>query len=173
MSWVLWLTGPPACGKTTLSAAVRRMAAPKGVRFVVLESDAMRRVLTPRPTFEPSERERFYGQLVDLAALIALQGFPVLIDATASRRAFREKARREIDRFLEVTVRVPLEIREARDPKGLYRRAREGTAPNLPGAGLLEPYEESPDSDLFVSGETSPDINAALVLKLAKERGYL
>ena len=121
------------------------------MRAVRLESDELRSILTPGPTYEREERDRFYAVLADLAALLSAQGFAVLIDATGTRRAYRGRAREKIGNFLEVLVRTPREIREARDPKGLYRLAREGRAPHLPGSG--EPYEEPDHPELTVAGD--------------------
>lgn len=169
MSWAVWITGPPASGKTTLTRAVRELLEKEGVRAAVLESDVLRRILTPRPTYEPEERDRFYAAVADLAALLVAQRIPVLIDATAPRKSHRDSAREKIERLLEVHVEAPLEVREARDPKGLYRLAREGGAPNLPGATQL--YEEPVSPDLRVSGEAPPSEGAARILDLLRSRG--
>ena len=171
MSWVVWLTGPPASGKSSLAAALRRRLVQEGVRPVVLESDALRRVLTPEPTYEPEERDRFYQIVADLAALIAEQGFPVIVDATAPRRAYRDRLRGRVRHFLEILVATPLDVRELRDPKGLYRRARLGQAPHLPGA--TEAYEEPEKADLVVSGVTPPEDGARALAALLRERGLL
>ncbi len=171
MSWAVWLTGPPASGKSSVTSALRRLLAAERIRPVVLESDALREILTPAPTYEPEERDRFYGVLADLAALLVAQGFPVLVDATAPRRLHRDRLRARIASFLEVLVSAPLEIREARDPKGLYRRARVGDAPHLPGA--TEAYEEPIRPDLVVSGEAPPEVSAREVLRLLRLRSLL
>ncbi|HJW13939.1 MAG TPA: adenylyl-sulfate kinase [Thermoanaerobaculia bacterium] len=171
MSWAVWITGPPAAGKTTLARAFVEAAAAGGLRAVHLESDALRRILTPEPTYSRQERDRFYRELADLAALLVSQGFPVVVDATAPRRAHRDRARAKITRFLEVSVEAPKEVREARDPKGLYRLAREGAAPHLPGAA--EPYEAAKNPDLVVSGtgDVAPSVES--LIRLARERGFL
>ncbi len=171
MAWALWLTGPPASGKTTIAAAVRRLLVQEGTRPVVLESDVLRRILTPEPTYEPEERDRFYEAVADLAASMVQQGFPVIVDATAPRRAHRDRARAAIERFTEVLVATPAEIRVARDPKGLYRRARGGQAPHLPGA--TEAYEEPLNPDLVVSGTAPADVEGERILQLLRARGFL
>lgn len=170
MSWAVWLTGPPAAGKSTLARAVSDLLAAGGVHAVTLESDALRKVLTPRPTYSREERDRFYAVVADLAALLVAQGLPVLVDATAPRRAHRRRARRRIERFLEVLVSAPLEVREARDPKGLYRRARRGKAPHLPGLGSL--YEEPRHPDLAVPGDAPVEEGARAVVALLRAKGF-
>jgi len=134
MTWAVWLTGPPAAGKTTIARAFLEALAAKGVRAVHLESDVLRRILTPDPTYEPAERDRFYREVAGLAGLLVSQGFPVVIDATAPRRQHRDHARSSIEKFLEVLVDAPEAVRRDRDPKGLYRLAGRGGAPHLPGA---------------------------------------
>jgi adenylylsulfate kinase len=171
MSFAVWITGPPASGKTVLALALRRRLAGAGVAAVWLESDALRRILTPRPTYVPEERDRFYAELADLAALLVDQGFPVIVDATAPRRAHRARLREKAPRSLEVLVTAPLAVREARDPKGLYRRARVGEAPHLPGA--TEAYEEPQRPDLVISGEASADESAAAIVRVLAERSFL
>ncbi len=171
MSWALWLTGAPASGKTTLAAAVRRLLKEEGACPVVLESDVLREILTPEPSYEPQERDRFYREVADLAALLVRQDFAVLVDATAPRRTHRDRARAAIPRFVEVQVTTPAEIRAARDPKGLYRRASEGHAPHLPGA--TEAYEEPLNPDLVVSGTAPAEIEAERIVTLLRDRGFL
>jgi adenylylsulfate kinase len=171
VSWAVWLTGRPAAGKTTLARALKELASSRGIPLVHLESDCLRRILTPRPTYEPEERERFYEIVADLAALLAAQGFPVIVDATAPRRVHRDRARRQIRRFLEVLVDTPLDVCERRDPKGLYEASRRGRAPHLPGAG--EPYEEPARPDLVVSGAAPPDEAVGALWRVLHGRGFL
>jgi adenylylsulfate kinase len=168
VSWAVWLTGPPAAGKSTVARALRSELERRGVRAVVLGSDALRRELTPEPTYEPEERDRFYRAVAGLAALLVDQGFPVIVDATAPRRAHRDRLRARVPDFLEIHVAAPLEIREERDPKGLYRRARMGEAPHLPGAS--EAYEAPENPDLVVSGTSDPEQSARAILSKIVER---
>ncbi len=90
------------------------------------------------------------------------------MDATAPRRAHRDRLRDSVGRFLEILVTAPLEIRQARDPKGLYRRARMGQAPHLPGA--TEAYEPPERPDLVVSGTEAPEKSARAIRALIAER---
>lgn len=137
--FAVWLTGLPASGKSALAREMQRLLAEGGVQAVILDSDALREVLTPRPEYTERERDWFYGVIVFLAAWLTGSGVNVLIAATAHRRAFRDQARAQIERFAEVYVRCPLEVCARRDPKGIYALAKAGRAGNVPGLGV--PYE--------------------------------
>jgi len=162
VSRVVWLTGPPASGKSTIARLVVDGLRRSGRAAAWLESDALRAVLGRDPDYSPQGRDRFYRIVADLAALLAGQGIGVVVDATAPRRAHRERLRVRVPDMLEVLVDAPLNVREARDPKGLYRRAREGSAPHLPGA--TEPYEPPALPELALSGTAPPEENAARIL---------
>lgn len=128
---VIWLTGLPQSGKSTLARHVRDRLD----RAIVLDSDEVRTALGAE-AYERDDRDRFYAALARLAALLARQGHVVLVPATAPRRAHRELARAEAPVFVEVWVQTPLALCEQRDQKGLYAQARRGEAPNLPGLGV-------------------------------------
>jgi adenylylsulfate kinase len=141
--FAIWLTGLPSSGKTTLAHALSRLLAGQGIATQVLDSDELRRKLTPRPIYSPEERDWFYNAIAVLAELLTANGVSVLIAATASRRAYRQAARERIARFAEVYVECPPKVCRVRDPKGLWERADRGEIAALPGAGA--PYE-APDA---------------------------
>lgn len=165
--WALWLTGLPASGKTSLARALRDQLTARGTAVVILDSDEVRRVLTPNPVYTREERNRFYAGIVDLAELITGYDVNVIIAATASRRAYRDEARDRLAPFAEVWVRCPLEVCRERDPKELYARADAGEITTLPGIGV--PYEEPIAPDAVVdSDRTSPAEEAkTLIARIA------
>ena len=168
MSWAVWLTGPPASGKSTVARALSEALRRRNVPAVILESDALRAILTPEATYEPGERDRFYAEVADLAGLLVRQGVPVIVDATAPRRAHRDRLRAAVRDFFEVLVATPHEICVRRDPKGLYARARGGDAPHLPGA--TEAYEAPEKPDVVVSGTAPPEQSAQEILRSLEAR---
>lgn len=146
---VVWFTGLPASGKTTLARRVRDIVSPA----IVLDSDELRDVLG-FATYDAAGRDAFYTALGRLAAMLAHQGFAVLVAATAPRQRHRDAARALAPRFVEVHVATPLAVCEQRDPKGLYRRARTDEASTLPGVGAA--YEAPVEPDIVVvPGEES------------------
>jgi len=171
-AFAVWLTGLPASGKSTVARALAAELAGKGIRAAVLESDAVRREIAPDAGYYDAEREAFYATLAYLARMLVLHGVPVIVDATANRRAYRDRARATIPRFLEVHVRCPLAVCQARDPKGIYRRGAEGTAQNVPGVSA--PYEPPLMPEVVVDGEREdPAVAAGKIVSALEEKGYL
>jgi adenylylsulfate kinase len=170
--FAVWLTGLPASGKSTIARILSKLLAGRGVRAVVLESDDLRRLFTPKPRYDAKERQRFYGAVADLARTLSEGGVPVLVAATANRRAYRDRARAGIQRFLEVHVACPLEICKARDPKGIYRRAAAGSAPNVPGVSSR--YEPPLRPEVAVDGYRDPaEKSAQAIFSVLASRGFL
>lgn len=137
-SIAIWLTGLPASGKSTIAAALK----PKLEEFgsvEVFESDVVRRIVTPHPTYSDVERDLFYRSLAFMGAKLVSHGVTVIFDATSNRRAYRDFARSLVPRFIEVAVECPLELAMQRDYKGTYQRGQRGESATVPG--LQDPYE--------------------------------
>ena len=166
MSWAIWITGPPGSGKSALARAAAAELDGGAQPIAVLELDEIRRVLTPAPTYSDTERDVVYRALAYMAAVLTEAGRPVIIDATAHRRAWRELARRSIPRFAEVQLVCPLEVcreREARRtsghaPRGIYARAGRPGA-RVPGVDVA--YEAAPDAELTIDTSQEPLASAA------------
>ena len=171
-AFAVWITGLPASGKSTLAGALAAELAGKGVRAAVLESDAVRREITPNASYGEPERDAFYATLAYLARSLVLHGVPVIVDATANRRAYRDRARAAIPRFLEAHVACPLAVCQARDPKGIYRRGAAGTARNVPGVSA--PYEPPLTPEVVVDGERDdPAAAARRIVSELEKKGFL
>jgi adenylylsulfate kinase len=160
---VVWITGRPGAGKSTLGRSVAARLRDAGVACALLDGDEVRGALARPAGQGPAERDAFYMALAQLAALLACQGLVVVVPATANRRAHREAARALAPRFVEVHVATSGEECERRDPKGLYARVRAGTAARLPGAD--DPYEDPIAADVTASG--GEDARAALAIVAA------
>lgn len=169
MSFAVWLTGLSGSGKSAIGRALRDQLHQRGVDVAVLESDVLRTQLTPFARYDEQERDFFYSTVAHLGAYLSMQGKPVVFDATANRRAYRDSARSCVARFAEVFVDTPLEVCAARDPKGLYRGRKTTTLPGVQAA-----YEPPLAPELVIRGDTgTPDDGAGLIVALLEQRGWL
>jgi adenylylsulfate kinase len=144
----IWITGLPASGKSTIVSALRPRLDALGLTVEVLESDAVRRLLTPQATYSSEERDLFYRALAFTGQRLVDHGVTVLFDATATRQAYRDFARSMISRFLEVAVECPLEVCIQRDRKGTYQKGLRGESTTVPG--LQTPYESPRHPDVRI-----------------------
>lgn len=171
-SFAIWVTGLPASGKSTLVASLKAQLAERGTDIAVLESDVLRQILTPHPRYDEQERELFYRQMAYIGALLTQHGVPVIFDATANRRCYRDRARLQIPRFLEVFVDCPLKTCMERDPKGIYRKAAAETTNTVPG--LRSAYEPPEHPDIVVQGDLeAPALAAFRIILLLVENGFI
>lgn len=166
---VVWLTGLPSSGKSTIARELLAELRRRGLSACLLDGDEVRARLHPPPGYDDASRDRFYATLADLAALLASQDLVVVVAATAHRREYRDRARRAAGRFLEVHVRCDPALAAARDDKGLYRRATSGEASQVPGADL--PYEEPERPEVVVDGRAPPLESARLLLGVVAALG--
>jgi len=171
-AFAVWITGLPASGKSTIAAKLIAQLNAQGVDAALLESDELRKMFTPRPRYDPEERDMFYSQMVYVGVLLTHHGVPVVFDATANRRLYREWARQQIPKFVEVYVECPLATCMARDPKGIYRRAREGGAETVPGLQAAYEAPEKPEIILHGDRDAPEDAARSVIAKLA-ELGYV
>jgi adenylylsulfate kinase len=158
---VVWVTGLPSSGKSTLARGIRDRLREAGRPALVLDGDAVRAALVPPPGYDDAGRAAFYETLGNLALAVAAEGIAVVVAATAHRRAFRDRVRARAPRFVEVLVDVPPDTCAARDPKGLWARARAGEAPWLPGAGV--PFERPLAAEVVaLGGDDAAAVEAVL-----------
>ena len=155
MSWAIWITGLPGSGKSTVARAAAARLVEAGTPVALLELDLMRMVVTPHPTYSEAEREIVYRSLVFAAISLTEAGVPVIVDATAHRRAWRDLARASIKRFGEVQIDCPFEVARAREsarvggaaPRGIYAGAG-ALGATVPGVNV--PYERALAPELTV-----------------------
>ncbi|MCK9418542.1 MAG: adenylyl-sulfate kinase [Nitrospirae bacterium] len=164
--FAIWITGIPASGKSSITRELVKKLARTGVSVVVLESDEMRKILTPVPTYDQKERDAFYRALALIGGLITRSGMPVIFDATANKRVYREYARTLIPRFVEAYVTCPLETCMNRDPKGIYGRALAGKTGTVPG--IQATYEPPDKPEIQLNGRNPPELSADAVMDMLK-----
>ncbi len=163
---VVWMTGKPSSGKSTLAQSVRERLVELGTPSCVLDGDEVRSAFVPRHGYDPKSRDEYYSTLANLAAVLSRQGLVVVVPATAHLRVFRERARRVAPAYIEVYVEASQEEVEARDAKGLYRAVREGRAGGVPGADLG--YEVPSDPEIVAHGGRDPEALERTLLAIRK-----
>jgi adenylylsulfate kinase len=165
-AFVLWLTGLPASGKSTLAYALETELFLKGLRCVVLDGDDLREGLCNDLSFSPQDRAENIRRVGHVARLMVEAGLIVLTSFVSPYRRDREQVRRLFppQRFYEIYLDCSVEVCERRDPKGNYRKAREGTLMEF--TGVSAPYEIPLVPDLVVcTGETTVQESLAVLLQ--------
>ncbi|MFQ5953579.1 MAG: adenylyl-sulfate kinase [Kiloniellales bacterium] len=167
---VLWFTGLSGAGKSTLAMAVEQALFRKGYLVYVLDGDNVRRGLNANLGFAPEDRAENIRRIGEVAALFADSGLVVITAFISPYRTDRERARRAAgDEFAEVYIKADLAICEARDPKGLYKRARAGEIADF--TGISAPYEPPDRPDLVVdTGALDVDACVEEILAFVDER---
>ncbi|WP_017174088.1 sulfate adenylyltransferase subunit CysN [Xanthomonas phaseoli] len=152
---VLWFTGLSGAGKSTVANLVDKRLHALGYHTFILDGDNVRHGLNRDLGFTDEDRVENIRRVAEVARLMADAGLIVLVSFISPFRAERQLARERFEQgeFVEVFVDVPLAVAEARDVKGLYRKARAGQIPNF--TGIDSPYEapQNPEIHLHADGE--------------------
>ena len=155
MSWAIWITGPPGSGKSVIARGVETELRALGQAITRLELDEIRKSVTPAPCYTDRERDIVYRALGYMAALLVETEIPVLIDATAHRRIWRDLVREAVPHFAEVQLACPLTICQEREqarapghaPRNIYHQAGRSGA-TVPGVDV--PYEAALAPELLI-----------------------
>jgi adenylylsulfate kinase len=168
---VLWFTGLSGSGKSTIGHRVERMLIERGAFAYVLDGDNIRHGLNDDLGFSPDDRVENIRRIGEVARLFADAGALVLSAFISPYRADRERVRGLLGprEFVEVFVDTPLEVCEARDPKGLYKKARAGEISGF--TGLDAPYELplAPEVHLKTMDLTVDEAAARVISYLEKQ----
>ena len=163
---VVWVTGLSGAGKSTITDAAIGMLHNNGIHTFVLDGDNVRMGLNRDLGFTPEDRAENVRRVGEVAKLMMDAGLVVFVALVSPFRSDR-RAVRELfapEEFIEVFVDTPLSVAAERDPKGLYRRAAEGSLPNLTGVG--QDYEVPEDAELVLDGTADPAENARTIARL-------
>ena len=145
---VVWLTGLSGAGKSTIASAAEQLLHDQGLRTYILDGDNVRHGLSKDLGFTVADRVENIRRIAEVAKLMVDAGIIVLTAFISPFRAERDMAKSLFmpDDFLEIFVDTPLTVAEARDPKGLYKKARRGDLPNF--TGIDSDYEPPLQPDL-------------------------
>ncbi len=160
---VLWLTGLPGAGKSTIADALERRLHAMGLHTYVLDGDNVRSGLNKDLGFTPEDRAENVRRVAETARLLLDAGLIVIVALVSPFRSDRAVAKGlfQPGDFVEVWVDTPADVCATRDPKGLYAKAKAGTLPNMTGVG--QAYEAPEHPDLVVDGAGSLDAAVALL----------
>jgi bifunctional enzyme CysN/CysC len=152
---VVWFTGLSGSGKSTIANALEVALHGQGYRTYLLDGDNVRQGLNKDLGFTDADRVENIRRVAEVARLMMDAGLVVITAFISPFRRERQLAREVVgeENFLEVYVSTPLDVCEARDPKGLYRKARAGKLPNMSGIG--SPYEPPEMPDLILDASTT------------------
>ncbi|EZI33673.1 adenylyl-sulfate kinase [Pantoea agglomerans] len=170
---VLWFTGLSGSGKSTVAGALEQALHRIGVSTYLLDGDNVRHGLCRDLGFSDDDRKENIRRVGEVAKLMVDAGLVVLTAFISPHRAERQMVRDLLEpgQFIEVFVDTPLAVCEARDPKGLYRKARAGELRNFTG---IDSVYEAPDSpEIQLDGEQLVTKLAAQLLDLLRDRDII
>jgi adenylylsulfate kinase len=170
--FTVWFTGIPCCGKTTIADQVAIVLKKKDYTVERLDGDVVRLGLTSNLGFSKKDRDDNIRRVTFVAKKLTGNNVVVLATFVSPYREQRRNARKDIERFVEVYVRCPVEICMKRDVKGMYRKALEGKIKHF--TGIDDPYEEPEHPELIINTDTeSVEESVKKVLHKLEELGYI
>jgi bifunctional enzyme CysN/CysC len=170
----LWFTGLSGAGKSTIAQAVLRQLRTAGRRGYLLDGDNLRAGLNSDLGFSQEDRAENQRRVAEVARLFVDAGMVAIVATISPLQAMREMARKTIGatRFIEIYIDTPKQVCEQRDPKQLYKNARQGLVKNFTGVDSRYEPPEQPDLRLDTTA-LSADACAERVVALLADRGLL
>lgn len=170
---VIWFTGLSGSGKSTLAGSLERVLIQKGISTYLLDGDNIRHGLCRDLGFSDEDRRENIRRVSEVARLMMDAGLVVLTAFISPHRSERQRVRESLQagRFIEVYVDTPLNICEARDPKGLYQKARSGLLPGF--TGLESEYEAPLKPEIWLDGQQLVTKLTGQLLDVLRERDII
>ena len=164
---LVWLTGLPSAGKSTIAFTVEHALVERGHMAYVLDGDNVRHGLNQNLGFSAQDRAENIRRIGEVGKLFADAGLITLTSFISPYRDDRDKVRAlmKTGEFFEVFIDTPLELCEKRDPKGLYKKARTGEIPHF--TGISDPYEPPENPELTIqTADCTPQEAALQIIRL-------
>lgn len=170
--FTVWFTGLSGAGKTTIAQQLEQLLRDRGLNVELLDGDVVRTNLSKGLGFSKEDRDTNIRRIGFVCNLLSRNGVTAIAAAISPYQEIRDEVRGDIENFVEVFVKCPLDVLEERDVKGLYAKARRGEIANF--TGVSDPYEEPPNAEVVVETdkETEEESIAKVVAKL-EELGLL
>lgn len=171
---VLWFTGLSGSGKSTIANAVELELYKRGIKTYLLDGDNVRHGLNSDLGFSDKDRIENIRRIAEVSRLFVDSGLIVLTAFISPFRDDRDLVRNLVQNgeFIEIFVDTPLEVCEQRDPKGLYKKARDGKIKNF--TGIDSPYEKPIKAEInIINDKISVDSGVETIIEYLKNRGYI
>ena len=168
---LVWLTGLPSSGKSTIAYTVEHALVERRHMSYVLDGDNIRHGLNKNLGFSAEDRTENIRRIGEVGKLFVDAGLVTITSFVSPYREDRDAVRELMDDgdFLEVYINTPLELCEERDPKGLYKKARDGEIPNF--TGISDPYEAPSTPELeILTADCTPQEAAIQIIQLLEQR---
>ena len=170
--FVVWLTGLPCSGKTTVAKIVEKELKKSGLKAERLDGDVVRQSLTRDLGFSKEDRDENIERITFVAKLLSRNGVAVIVSFISPYREKRDNARRECTNFIETYVKCPVEVCEKRDVKGMYKKARCGDIKDF--TGVSDPYEEPLKPELVIeTDKESPEQSAKKIMEKLRKMNMI
>jgi adenylylsulfate kinase len=169
-SAILWFTGLSGSGKSTIAHALEEALYKRGIHTYILDGDNVRSGLNKDLGFSEKDRQENIRRIGEVAKLFVDAGLIVLVAAISPYKKDRAFVRNLVEpgEFVEIYVKCPLEVCETRDPKGLYKKARQGIIKNF--TGIDAPYEEPENPEIIIeTNKESIEEGVAKIIKFLEE----
>jgi bifunctional enzyme CysN/CysC len=159
------MTGLSGSGKSTIANALEKKLFTAGIHSYILDGDNLRLGLNKDLGFTKEDRAENVRRVAEVSKLMVDAGLVVIVALVSPFKVDRDHAREifESGEFVEVWVKTPAEVCAQRDPKGLYKKAKEGNLPNLTGVG--QEYEPPTNAELVLDGTEEISANVERLLK--------
>ena len=171
-SFVLWLTGLSAAGKTTIANRLYKELENNGIRYERLDGDIVRANLTKDLGYTKDDRDENIRRVGFVADSLSRNGVNVIASFITPYRRQREELRKKVHNYIEVFVDASLEVCEKRDPKGIYKKARSGEIKFF--TGISDPYDRPENPDIHIeTHKLSVEESLDKIIKHLKDHNIL
>lgn len=174
LSAVIWLTGLPSAGKSTIAVETQLRLFKRGIHIFALDGDNVRHGLNKNLGFSQDDRTENIRRIGEVSKLFIDAGMLLITSFISPYRKDRDNIRDLLKKgdFIEVYVKTSVEECERRDPKGNYKKARSGEIKNF--TGISAPYEEPEHPEIIIDTEEHPkDASAQMIIAYLENHGYI
>ena len=170
--FVIWLTGLPGCGKTTIGERLQKELKQRNLKVELFDGDEVRKNLSKGLGFSKEDRDTHNKRVIYVSKLLTRNGVNSIVCLISPYRSTRAFARENLPKFVEVYLKCSIEECVKRDPKGLYKKALAGEITNM--TGIQDPYEEPLNPELVLDTEhNSATENLNKLIRKLEELGRL